>query len=193
MNDQITTFFPQAFFNSINLLEKDYLIKLQKLSLDIKNKYECGGKNWLLKPYNTLDTYDLTKDKNFKLLFDKIEEKVFLFAKAHKSDNFYKVKESWLNVYNKNDQQEFHYHADCTFSAVFFLKTSKDCAKIIFENPTEPDMKPILNIKEFNTLNYKTCFFEPTENSLLIFRSYMRHMVEKQQTDFNRITVAVNF
>tara|TARA_R100000655_G_C2960634_1_gene188825 strand:+ start:391 stop:972 length:582 start_codon:yes stop_codon:yes gene_type:complete len=192
MNDQITTFFPQAFFTSINLLDKDYLIKLQRLSLDIKNKHECGGKNWLLRPYNTMDTYELNKDKNFKLLLDKIEEKVFLFTKAHKSNRFYKIKESWLNIYDKNDQQEFHCHADCTFSAVFFLKTSADCAKIIFENPTEPDMKPILNVEGPDPLNYKRCIFEPIENSLLIFRSYMRHMVEKQKTDSERITIAVN-
>jgi len=190
--DQITTFFPQSFFTSQNLLEKDYLVKLQNISLDIKNKNKCGGKNWLLKPYNTLDTYELTKDENFKLLLNKIEEKVFLFVKAHKSDHFYKIKEAWLNIYNKNDQQEYHYHADCTFSAVFFLKSTKDCAKIFFENPVEPDMKPIKNIKEQNQLTFKTCHFFPKENSLLIFRSYMRHMVEKQNTNFERTTVAVN-
>ena len=192
MNDQITTFFPQAFFTSVNLLDKDYLQRLQKLSLDIRDKYECGGKNWLSRPYNTLDTYELKDDKNFKLLFDKIEEKVSLFTQAHKSNYSYRVKESWLNIYNKNDEQEFHCHADCTFSAVFFLKTSEDCAKIVFENPIEPDMKPILNIEEFCPLNFKKCFFEPRENSLLIFRSYMRHMVEKQKTDYERISVAVN-
>jgi uncharacterized protein (TIGR02466 family) len=190
--DQITTFFPQSFFTSQNLLKEDYLVKLQNISLDIKNKTKCGGKNWLLKPYNTLDTYELTKDENFKLLLNKIEEKVFLFTQAHNSDHFYKIKEAWLNVYNKNDQQEYHYHADCTFSAVFFLKSTKDCAKIFFENPVEPDMKPIKNIKEQNQLTFKTCHFFPKENSLLIFRSYMRHMVEKQNTNFERTTVAVN-
>jgi uncharacterized protein (TIGR02466 family) len=190
--DRIIQFFPSSFYLSENLLENKKIIYLQNKAKEIYKKFDKGGDNWFCKTYNTLGTYDLQSDNDFKIILDKIEDKVFEFTKAHNSDYRYKIKESWLNIYNKEDYQEYHYHADCTFSAVFFLKSNENCAKIFFENPVEPDMKPIKNIKEQNQLTFKTCHFFPKENSLLIFRSYMRHMVEKQNTNFERTTVAVN-
>ena len=192
-NDEITTYFPQAFFSSLNLLEKDYLTKIQNKAFKIKENSKSGGDNWTLKPFNTCGTYDLQKDKDFKILLDKIEEKTLKFTKEHNTDHVYHIKDAWLNVYNKDESQEFHCHGGSTFSAVFFLKSSDNCANLIFENPTEPDMKPIIGVKKENPLTYKRCWIKPVENSLIIFRSYMRHMVEKQTTDFDRMTIAVNF
>ena len=73
--DDIVTYFPQAFFSSLNLLEKDYLIKLQNKASTIKTTEKNGGENWTLKPFNTCGTYKLQEDKDFKILLDKIEEK----------------------------------------------------------------------------------------------------------------------
>jgi|TARA_R100000482_G_scaffold121676_1_gene68140 uncharacterized protein (TIGR02466 family) len=192
MTDSVITFFPQAFYVAEDLLEPGYLKELQDRVYYIKDGNPSGGYNWVLRPYNTLSTYELKNDPVFNTLLNKIEEKTFAFNKEHSSDYRYKIKESWLNVYDKDEEQEYHCHPGNTYSAVFFLKSSKDCAKIIFENPTEPDMMPIKNLKEMNGLNFKRCYFNPVENSLLIFRSYMRHMVEKQKTNSERITVAVN-
>ena len=191
--DNIVTYFPQTFFNSLNLLEKDYLIELQNKAFIIKTTEKKGGENWTFRPFNTCGTYDLLKDKDFKILLDKITDKTHKFVKEYNTDYVYHIKEAWLNVYNKNDAQEMHCHGGSTFSAVFFLKSSDECANLIFENPTEPDMLPVIGIKKENHLTYKKCWVKPVENSLVIFRSYMRHMVEKQKKDFNRMTIAVNF
>jgi len=191
--DDIVTYFPQAFFSSTNLLKKDYLSKLQNKAYTIKKIEKSGGDNWSLRPFNTCGTYDLQKDEDFKILLDIITDKTHKFIREHNSDYVYPIKESWLNVYDKNESQEMHSHGGSTFSAVFFLKSNDDCANLIFENPTEPDMLPIRGVKKENHLTYKRCWIKPIQNSLVVFRSYMRHMVEKQQTDFNRITVAVNF
>jgi hypothetical protein len=53
-------------------------------------------------------------------------------------------------------------------------------------------MLPIRDIEKENEMTFKRCHFEPIENSLLIFRSYMKHMVEQQKSDFERITIAIN-
>jgi len=192
MTDKIITYFPQAFYIAEDVLGNSYLNDLQQHAKRIQSIINSGGENWILRPYNTLDTYDLKTDSVFNVFLNTVEDKVFEFNKAHNSDYRYKTKDAWLNIYNKGDEQEYHCHAGHTYSAVFFLKSNKDCAKIIFENPTEPDMMPIKNLKELNSLSFKRCYFNPIENSLLIFRSYMRHMVEKQKTDFERITIAIN-
>ena len=190
--DKIIMTFPSSFYVSENLLENKIVLDLQKRSKKIKKQYPRGGKNWICTTYNTCGTFDLLNDEYFKILLNKIEEKVFEFTKAHGSNYKYKTKQSWLNIYKNRDYQEFHHHAGNTFSAVYFLKSSKECAKLIFQNPTEPDMLPIVDVKQFNDLSFKTYSFEPIQNSLIIFRSYMIHMVELQTFDFERISVAVN-
>jgi uncharacterized protein (TIGR02466 family) len=190
--DKIITTFPTSFYISKNILKINEIKLLQKKAKEIEKKYPRGGIDWKCDTYNTLGSYNIHEDKDFKKLIDIIEEKTFEFTKAHGSDFFYKTKESWLNLYKKSDFQDWHTHLNSTFSAVYFLKSNKNCAKIYFENPKEPDMLPIWNIKNFNELNFSTYYFEPIENSLIIFRSYMRHMVEKQTVDFERMSVAVN-
>ena len=190
--DKIILTFPSSFYISENLLDNNMVLDLQKKSKKIEEQYPKGGENWKCNTYNTLGTFELSNDAHFKILLNKIEEKVFEFTKAHGSNYKYKVKESWLNIYKNNDYQEFHHHSGYTFSAVYFLKSSEKCAKIVFENPTEPDMLPVIGIKQHNDLSFKDYSFNPIQNSLIIFRSYMRHMVELQSVDFERISVAVN-
>ena len=191
--DSVLTYFPQAFFHSENLLEKEYLLKLQKKAKIIESKNKSGGSDWIEKPFNTHGSYSLQDDLDFKNLFKIIEEKIFKFTNAHNSNYIYKITESWINIYRKNELQEFHCHPNSTFSAVFFLKSSDACGRLIFENPIEPDMLPIKGIEEENSLTYKRVFIKPKENHLIVFRSYMRHMVERQVSDFERMTIAVNF
>ena len=190
--DKIIQIFPSSFYLSQNLLDNSIVLDLQNKSKEIEKKYPKGDNNWGCDTYNTLGTYELSEDKLFKILLNKIEDKVFQFTKAHGSNYKYKVKESWLNIYKNKNYQEYHYHPDSTFSAVYFLKSSEKCSKIFFENPVEPDMIPIKNIKEYNSLSFKTHYFFPIQNNLIIFRSYMRHMVEQHNIDFERISVAVN-
>tara|TARA_R100001015_G_C4618838_1_gene175410 strand:- start:300 stop:887 length:588 start_codon:yes stop_codon:yes gene_type:complete len=191
-NDQVFKLFPTYFYTSENVLNLSYLKHLQDKVYKIKDEYSRGGRNWKADIYNTLGTYDLRQDADFKILLDAIEERVFNFVKMHNSTYRYKIKESWFNIYNKGDYQEYHHHADCTFSAVFFLKSKIDSAKIHFESPLEPDMLPVKDIQDDTELTFKTCRFPPVENSLIIFRSYLKHMVEKETTDNERITIAVN-
>jgi len=190
--DKIIMTFPSSFYVSENLLNSNMVLDLQKRAKEIEKKYPKGGENWECNTYNTLGTFELSNDEYFKILLNKIEEKVFEFTKAHGSDYKYKTNVSWINIYKNNNYQELHSHTGSTFSAVYFLKSSEKCAKIIFENPIEPDMLPIISIKQHNDLSLKTCSFNPIQNSLIIFRSYMRHMVELQTVDFERISVAVN-
>jgi uncharacterized protein (TIGR02466 family) len=190
--NKIIMAFPSSFYTSENLLDNNMVLQLQKKSKKIEKQYPKGGENWKSNVYNTLGTFDLSGDKYFKILLDKIEEKVFEFTKSHGSSYKYKIKESWINIYKNKDYQEYHCHPESTFSCVYFLKSSVKCAKIVFENPTEPDMLPIKDMKQYNDLSFKTYSFYPVQNSLLIFRSYMRHMVEQQTIDFERMSVAVN-
>ena len=72
MTDSIITYFPQAFYVAENLLEPGYLKELQDKVYRIKDGHPSGGSNWVLRPYNTLDTYELINDPTFNTLLNKI-------------------------------------------------------------------------------------------------------------------------
>jgi Rps23 Pro-64 3,4-dihydroxylase Tpa1-like proline 4-hydroxylase len=48
-------------------------------------------------------------------------------------------------------------------------------------------------IVEETTLNQNTISIEPAENSLIVFRSYLGHMVNQGTNNDDRISVAFNF
>ena len=46
---------------------------------------------------------------------------------------------------------------------------------------------------EMKPASYKTCAFKPITGKLLIFRSNLQHMVEKNRTNEDRISLSANF
>ena len=184
--------FPTTFYVLENSFpEKENNILLEKI-LDIKNNTEKGGKNWLTDVYNTEGTFDVVKNKDFNNLCDNVTYHTNKFAKILESDYNYNCVEGWLNFYNKNDFQEYHTHPQFVFSAVYFFTNPENSGKLIFENPIEPDMYGLQNKIKTNTLNASTCSFMPKPRTLIIFRSYLRHMVTRCNNIEPRITAAFN-
>jgi uncharacterized protein (TIGR02466 family) len=76
---------------------------------------------------------------------------------------------------------------------VYYISAPEGSGKIVFEDPREPDMLPIKNIPSRNDLSYVKVGYEACEGTLLIFRSYLRHMVSLNLNTTPRISVAFNF
>ena len=193
---EIIQYFPTSFYYKENIVSEKIKQDLIDYILHIKEKTKKGGSNWLVDTYNSLGTLNLIKDKKFKFLNKEITKNVTLFNNELGSDHTYeKPSEGWFNIYEKNDHQEFHTHPGFTFSAVYYLQVEKDIDKrssIIFKHPYE-DMKPLKGNVCFNQLSYQRANIKPENNSLLIFRSYLHHFVEKHKGDNPRITLAYNF
>lgn len=111
----------------------------------------------------------------------------------HGSNYKYKCQEGWLNIYDNKDYQEYHTHEGSTISVVYYLKSPQGSGNIVFRSPHTTDMLPIKDIKTMTNLSYKTCYYKPEERSLLVFRSYIPHMVEQNKSSEPRISLAFNF
>jgi len=193
---EIIQYFPTSFYYKENILSKNIKQDLIDYVLKIKEKTKKGGSNWLVNTYNSLGTLDLIKNKKFNILNKEITKYTNIFNNELGSNYLYKnPSEGWFNVYEKNDHQEFHTHPGFTFSAVYYLQVEEDMNKrssIIFKHPYE-DMKPLKGKVNFNQLSYQRADIKPENNSLLIFRSYLHHFVEKHMGSKPRITLAYNF
>jgi len=190
--DNIQTVFVNTLFSSHSLLPVEDLKPMIDECKKIQQEINSGGDNWRCNTYNTLGTYELKNNDKFKKLIDAITNKVNIYAKELKSNYTYTCGNSWFNIYKKGDYQEYHYHANSYFSAIFVLQTPKPSPTIVFENPLT-DMLPLKNL-DVCAINAETFNVNGMdENCLLIFRSHLRHMVQPLQHEGERISVALNF
>jgi len=144
------------------------------------------------RPATTVIEESVVNNPKFKNLIDIVTDKVNLYAKELRSSYNYTCGNSWFNIYKKGDYQEYHYHSNSHFSAIFVLQTPEPCPVVTFENPL-PDMLPLKNL-EICDINAETYHVKDMkENCLLVFRSYLRHMVSPLQKDGERISIAFNF
>lgn len=101
----------------------------------------------------------------------------------------FEVPNSWININRKNNFNKIHLHPHCAFSVVVYLKTNKNCGKITFYNPVD-----INSFLIGDTLNhfYGTYSFTPNVGDVLVFPSYLKHFVEPNMSDEDRISIAFN-
>ena len=191
---EIIEYFPTTFYYKENILSDLNRLDIIKYCLDTKQKTKKGGSEWLVNTFNSLGTLDIIKDKNFNNLNKEILKHVNIYNQTLGSDHKYeKLSNGWFNIYNKNDYQEFHNHAGYTFSVIYYAQVEnniEDRSATVFKHPYE-DMRPLKGTVRLNHLSYQTVKMRPANNSLLIFRSYLQHYVEKNNKN-TRITLAYN-
>jgi uncharacterized protein (TIGR02466 family) len=184
----------------IDLFSKESLVDFIPLNdtfynraIEIKELNEYT-QDWRSDTYASLGVYDITLDPIFIPLIDLCVDRVNIFAEYHgvKKKKIQYV-EAWINVAAKEQYQEYHRHSKWNFSAVYYVKTPDNCGNIVFKKDTFDEMFP-LPIDELNEVaSYGTHTITPKAGDLIIFKSNIQHMVEKNKSDENRVSVAINF
>lgn len=169
------------------------LKKLVKRAYAIKATYPAGN-DWRCDTYTSYGKYDLLKDGDFKSLLSGVNPILKEFA------TYYGVKlnkitchNAWINIAEPGMYQEYHIHPNNHFSAVVYLQTAPECGNIVFKNQSGFLDMFELNITENRPSNFQTCSYTPEDLKVLMFRSNLMHMVEKNKSDKDRISVAFNF
>ena len=176
-----------------NILSEDNISKLQNKVEELEKIIPRGGKGWLTPVYNTFDTFEISKDKEFTPLIDKVLDMVSYFGKEMGvSDKIY-ISESWFNSYNKHDYQEYHIHPNSLYSAVYFLKAPKGSSSLILQNPSHSSKMFVSPNTVYNDNNTSMWNIPAEENKLVIFPSHINHMVPSHQIEEKRISIAFNF
>jgi len=190
----IEKWFPTVIYQEADLFDKDQNEIWRSRSLGIQTNTSTGGDEWEGNTYTTHgSTYDITKDPMFGPLIDMVTNHVYQYVKLHNSKKEYFCESAWLNISTDRSFQEMHTHNESTISAVYYISAPPGSGKLVFEDPREPDMLPIKNIPVRNDLSYVKVGYQPTAGTLIIFRSYLRHMVTVGTNTDPRISVAFNF
>ena len=130
-------------------------------------------------------------------LFVQITENGNKFANQMGYKNKFKISEIWININPPGTSHNSpHIHPNSIISGTYYLTSHKD-GKIRFKNPNPNFLYHVLpwgvsdleKNTEYTNSNY---WFEPRENQLLLFPSYVEHYVEPHQSEYDRISISFN-
>jgi uncharacterized protein (TIGR02466 family) len=132
----------------------------------------------------------------FIKLKNKIEETANIYHHDMQFKKIYyqKVDNIWVNINQKGHSNAFHDHPFSFLSGAFYL-TKGESAPIVFRHPYEDINTYFWNesiIEEWNDLNsgiWKIC---PKPNTLLIFPPWLKHKVDMNEENNDRITFSFN-
>ena len=102
----------------------------------------------------------------------------------------------WFNINKKGNYNYSHQHPRCDLSGVLWIKTPPNCGRIKFESShsyvADVHLSSLNEKYKYDTHNYTQFKFNTVEGRMLIFPSYLRHSVEVNESDEDRISVSFN-
>lgn len=178
---------------------KDANSYLEQKALKIQEHANSTSRvDWSCDTYNSLGFYNYLEDndKTINLFVLECKKHIIDFAKefgVNKGVEALECTDFWFNISQYGNYQEFHRHANSHFSIVYYVRAPERSGNIVFQSfETNTDMFT-LPIETVTDASCKTCFYEPKESALLIFRSNLVHMVQKNLSNNNRISISANF
>ena len=121
------------------------------LELQAQNKIKT---NWLCDTYNSIGTYDMTKDVLFEKFINECRLNVDKFAREYVDDiNNIKIESAWLNVAEPGDYQEYHIHPNSHFSLVYYVNVDDNSGAINFQSHDYLKDMFIMNTGKVKTAN----------------------------------------
>jgi len=138
-----------------------------------------------------LDHSDIELQELFSYIQKKLDEYVIVSNWKIRAvlDN------TWINVNLKDNYNCSHIHPRSVLSGVLYLKTPPNCGKIIFDNP---NLNMISSYFDFNSrfnndeVLSQSISYQPLANRIVVFPSWLRHTVEPNKSEHDRISVAFN-
>ena len=98
----------------------------------------------------------------------------------------------WANVTKDGASHHAHSHPNNLLSGVYYVSAPENSAKIVFEDPRPQAHVMIPAYKSYTPQNTARQPFEAAEGVMLIFPSWLEHLVEEHKCERERISIAFN-
>ena len=182
----------RSVFSSF-LSEHQFEFNLDEMKRNILNtKSRNIGRN--ISNYGGWQSNSFQKVKEpFVEVFNKIDKTIVNIMEELKIKDHIKFHNYWFNVNSKGSFNRPHNHFGATISGVYYIDTPQNSGKLIFENPYPVHEYYGSNIDSFNEYNSTEWKIEPRENLCVLFPSYLKHYVESNLSNKNRISISFNY
>lgn len=138
-------------------------------------KYLTGENDNTLKLIDNLNLYKLCE-----III--VNSKKFLSSYGLNHD--LKITESWINISDKGEFQFSHNHIPHFLSGVYYYQSDLNSGSIEFRNPNRWN--------ELYSFGENSITYEPVVGRLIIFPSYLEHLVHINKTNIERISISFN-
>ncbi|MCG8416301.1 MAG: 2OG-Fe(II) oxygenase family protein [Pseudomonadales bacterium] len=188
MNAQLLPIFPEPIVEYKNLgIDPSRLDELYESQSWASTNSE-DNPDYFLKISKDLKVLDKDNElkKSFLGVLNGYTKTFMLYA------NEFRMTTSWFTKAEKGNISIFHNHGNAMFCAVYYFGLPAGCkSKITFEKPFSNtfDLKPT----EYNALNGPSYVFQMENDSMLVFPSYLKHKVNRHESNFTRKSLAMNF
>lgn len=134
---------------------------------------------------------DLFADENFhqlKLFANAAFARVFNEMKL--AGNFKFRLEAWANIHDEGGFNYAHVHRNVLLSGCYYMRVPERAGPIVFKDPRPGPLFAGLHGQGINC--YGEHKIKPPEGSLLIFPNWLEHSVEVNESDAQRVSIAMN-
>jgi uncharacterized protein (TIGR02466 family) len=176
--------------------------RLQLVSQEINNALSVIRQSDLTNPWDdnmpTTYKYSSVNDVhkyNLQGLRNNMLEHLGVYLRDLGLDRAYKADllESWFNFGGRGTYQAAHRHPFSTLSAVYYHQTNGQDGNICFKAPCAAHSAFVLWQFTNAVTTKDAVVISPQVGKIIIFPSYLLHMVYENKTEDERISVAFNF
>ena len=102
----------------------------------------------------------------------------------------------WFNINGKGHYNASHNHPNTTVAGVLWIKAPKNCGHLVFESQNEFSEYNLMSVQKQETIDeYLACpayRIVPSDGLMVLFPSHLRHYVDQNESDEDRISLAFN-
>ena len=184
MMNQLNLFVTPVWWEFIELDNKKMYEKIK----EFEAKTETTFKSNLGGFQSATDRWDMmNEDNTFQPLRDKIIHNIKEMNFKAKSFEFARM---WCNINRKGHWNMIHSHGHYDFSGVYYVKAPEDSGNFIVRDPRPAAISSEYMIESFN--GGEVVRIAPEVGKLIIFPSYLDHMVEPSKSDDERVSISFN-
>lgn len=175
---------------------KDKFIKMcnYERDLDPDGRVVSNRRGW----QSSNDWFYNERNKFFYDYIHKMCEKLFYEVYDHSGELTFTIHNCWININPPGAYNLSHTHPLCDYAGVFYINLPEEpvAAPIVFESVHNHTGGMTNSMYSYNYKQMYGLFSEielyPSEGSLVIFPSALRHSVEANDSDTERISIAFN-
>ena len=147
--------------------------------------------------FGGLNAWQSTDDLHFKPPFQDFCKLALASAKGAlgflkcRYDEAY-ITSCWANVNRQGYSHRDHVHPNNLLSGVSYVKIPARSGSIVFSDPRPQAHVLAPSVKEYTNINSNEYRIEAQAGRLVLFPSWLQHMVETNQSNEERISIAFN-
>ena len=143
--------------------------------------------------WQSRDAFFFKNDRSFRPFIEYIAKRIeFLCTDVYQ--NAVQVDNLWVNINPPGTYNIEHDHAQSDMSGVLWIQGPENSGNFVLKNPNGFVQFPVIGAlaQDVQQLTSHVVIHAPTPGKMMLFPSHIRHLVETNQSQHDRISIAFN-